>query len=240
MINQILKGIALNPSLYINLATLITVIIYTIVTYRLLSSQVKQGFESKFFQLLRFHHDIVAAIELSFGSNTVRGRANFQRIFFKFLDVYNAEYGKNPAADHLTTLQLAYVANFKPYQVQLGHYFRNLYHIVKFVDRSTESDKVFYMHLVRAQLSTYEHLLLFYNGLGPYGYKKFRPLIETYSLLENMPTDDLVSTVQKFRFDDKALYDPKAFGDTKQYSTPPNLFKKEKVKRIETSRGKAE
>jgi hypothetical protein len=213
MINQIIQGVTLNPSIYINLATLITIIIYTIVTYRLLSSQVKQGFESKYFQLLRFHHDIVAAIELYSGITPIRGRLNFHTIYIEFLNAYSGEYQSNPQGDHLATLQRAYIRIFKPYQAQLGHYFRNLYHIVKFIDRSDEKDKMFYMHLLRAQMSSYEHLLFFYNGVGPYGYKKFRPMIQKYALLENMPYDDLVSAKQKFRYDDKELYDVNAYGE---------------------------
>ena len=56
-----------------------------------------------------------------------------------------------------------------------------------------------------AQLSSYELVLLFYNGLYILG-KKFKPLIEKYEFFENMDTELLVS------LDLMKLYDEKAFG----------------------------
>ncbi len=86
----------------------------------------------------------------------------------------------------------AYERLYREHQDPLSHYFRNLYHVIKFIDKSKESlpDKDFYTHLVRAQLSTHEHLLLFYNASSRYGSEKFKPLVEKYALLENMPVED--------------------------------------------------
>ena len=75
---------------------------------------------------------------------------------------------------------------FINHQSELGHYFRMLYHIIKFIDASEINDKKRYTNFVRAQLSSYELVLLFYNGLSKFGREKFKPLIENYSLLKNM------------------------------------------------------
>ena len=50
--------------------------------------------------------------------------------------------------------------------------------------------KKFYTNFVRAQLSSSELGLLFYNCLGGYGNEKFKPLVEKYALLKNMPKRD--------------------------------------------------
>lgn len=71
----------------------------------------------------------------------------------------------------------------------MGHYFRNLYHIVKFVDNSDLENKKTYTNFVRAQLSSFELVLIFYNCLSDKGSEKFKPLVEEYSLLKNMNTD---------------------------------------------------
>lgn len=89
----------------------------------------------------------------------------------------------------------------------MGHYFRNLYHIVKFVDKANISNKREYTNILRAQLSTGELLLLYFNCLSRYGNEKFKPLVEKYSLLKTIADDD-----ELLRYDCKDLYDKMAFG----------------------------
>lgn len=74
----------------------------------------------------------------------------------------------------------------------LGHYFRILYNILKFVDESDLLNKKHYTNIVRSQISTYEHILIFYNGLSENGAEKLKPLIEKYSFLNNMPINHLL------------------------------------------------
>ncbi len=78
------------------------------------------------------------------------------------------------------------------YPANLDHYFRHLYRIVKFVDETKlidEEDKYEYIGIVRATLSRYELLWLFYNCLSK---DKFKRLIERYALLKNLRTALLV------------------------------------------------
>lgn len=91
----------------------------------------------------------------------------------------------------------------KKYGSELHHYFRNMYYIVDYIDNAKElsdAEKRFYASLFRAQLSSYEIVLLFYNCLTEIGEKKFKPLIEKYSLLRNIDFDLL------FAADHRALY----------------------------------
>jgi Putative phage abortive infection protein len=68
----------------------------------------------------------------------------------------------------------------------VGHYFRSLYNMVKLIHRSDLDDKHLYTNLIRAQLSSYEQVLLLYNCVTPLGEQKFKPLIEMYGLFKNM------------------------------------------------------
>jgi len=70
----------------------------------------------------------------------------------------------------------------------LDHYFRHLYRIFKFIDESDDRiiDKVKkyeYTSIVRATLSQYELVMLFYNG---FYHKKFKTLAEKYALMNNL------------------------------------------------------
>lgn len=86
----------------------------------------------------------------------------------------------------------------KSYELPVfDHYFRHLYRIVKFIDESSFIDKsptetterYKYASMVRALLSPYELVWIYYNCLSSYGNTKFKNLIEKYSLLKNLRTD---------------------------------------------------
>lgn len=84
----------------------------------------------------------------------------------------------------------------------LDHYFRHLYRIFKYIDDADDKlinskKKYEYASIVRATLSQYELIMLFYNG---FYHQKFKKLIEKYTLLNNMRTGLLASN------EDKALY----------------------------------
>lgn len=58
------------------------------------------------------------------------------------------------------------------YSSHLGHYYRHLYHTVKFVTENkslTYNEQRNYLKILRGQLSNYEQIMLFYNWLGAYG-----------------------------------------------------------------------
>lgn len=77
----------------------------------------------------------------------------------------------------------------------LGHFFRHLYHIVKFVDQSPYCKAIInnsdflqntdYIKILRAQLSNSEIVLLALNGLTKQG-EKFKKYIDDYKLLVNI------------------------------------------------------
>lgn len=79
------------------------------------------------------------------------------------------------------------------------HYFRHLYWIFKFIkeeERFSEDEKYKYACIVRSSLSQYELVLLYYNGLSK-GQKKFKPIIEDFSLLNNLRLELLATKEER-------------------------------------------
>lgn len=161
-----------------------------------------QQFESTFFQLLRVHGDIVNAIDLQGANGVTRGRDCF-KTFCRRLEgeILNLRAGASTEAEHI---RLSYKAFYVNHEGEVGHYFRHLYHIIKFVDLSTVDDKRRYTSFVRAQLSSYELQLLFYNCVSEYGNLYFKPLVEKYGLLKHLSENAVKAHRRNF-------YRPEAF-----------------------------
>lgn len=64
-----------------------------------------------------------------------------------------------------------------------------------------------YAALIRAQLSRYELIWLYYNGLSEFGKEKLKPLLERFSMLKNLREELLVDSLE---LDIK--YESNAFG----------------------------
>ncbi len=154
----------------------------------------KQQFENTFFQLLSVHSNLVNSIDLRDSKNKSliisEGRDCFEIFYRKLrsaihLEALKAKEEKVELASLRTTM-VGYNSFFKEYHSDIGHYFRNLYHIIKFVHNSKIKNKKDYTNLVRAQLSSFELVLLFYNCKSEFGNEKFMPLLTEYDLLKNM------------------------------------------------------
>ncbi len=149
----------------------------------------RQNFESSFFQLLGLQHDVVRAIALRPGHPRppVEGRDCFRTFVERFKSCLGKEVMYQGPSD-LERISQAYQLFHADNQKDLAHYFRSLYHVVRFVDQSViaEPDKRRYTSLVRAHLSSDELVLLFYNCLSDVGREKFKHLVEKYGLLKNI------------------------------------------------------
>lgn len=167
-------------------------------TNKELSSQNKtlilQNFENSFFQMLRLHNDIVNSIDFVRGGGnkqvvTTSGRDCFpimvQRLSNKCRSITNI-------TDDREVTEMGYRQFYEEHQLELGHYFRYLYNIFKFIHNSDVEDKYFYSNLVRAQISNHELVIIFYNCISKYGREKFLPLAAEYSLFKNMPSSILL------------------------------------------------
>ena len=174
-----------------------------------------QQFESTFFNLLNLHHQIVNSIDLVSYEKAPRERKQSilefsdhmkksgERIittgrdtFVKFSKGFENEYRKvinsDSEKDEFYIVNTAYISYYNKHQSDLGHYFRNLYHLFKFINNSNIDDKSRYTSLVRAQLSNDELVLIFYNSISENGNEKFKPLIEKYHLLKNINKSTLI------------------------------------------------
>ena len=99
----------------------------------------------------------------------------------------------------------------------LDHYFRYFYRILKFIDDTELIDnqqKYYYASIFRAQLSKYELLMLYFNGLSKFGREKLKPLMEKY--------DSFVVTEQ-------TDYSAKAKGEKTYYMSQVNRREKDFV-----------
>ncbi|WP_158262324.1 MULTISPECIES: putative phage abortive infection protein [Pirellulaceae] len=153
-----------------------------------------QRFEAFLFELLRLHSDTVASIDLHDAKNnrTTVGRDCFSA----FVNWVRLNHGKDrnfpPTKESLVNAYNVFYERRKR-KIEVGHYFRNLFHIFKYIDSSellTDEQRIQYAKLVRAQLSVPETGLLFYNGLHPAG-EGFRKYILKYTLLQELTADDL-------------------------------------------------
>lgn len=186
----------------------------------------RQRFENTFFNMLQLQQQITDNITYTYWisspneeasptnglpfyktkSITITGREVFRTTFEDIKSEIDTILGMRSI---LSKKGLAgYEDNYTP--TYFDHYFRHLYRIFKFVAESPLIDKEEYRYeyasLVRATLSRYELIWLYYNALSSYGRDKFKPLIERFSLLNNLREDMLVSDINlNFSYDSMAF-----------------------------------
>lgn len=99
------------------------------------------------------------------------------------------------------------------HQFRLGHYFRNLFQTVKFINEEkylTKDEKYRYIKILRGQLSNYEQLILFLNSLSEIGrtwelvnkkntsvkIENEKQLITKYNLIKNIPIKSISGEIE--------------------------------------------
>ena len=136
----------------------------------------EEHFQGIFFRLVKLEQNVLNGIEGYSFRQKFSGRRLFSDFYDKLRNQFESLYKAYPNEDQLLLINKAYSAFYEDEQSNVGHYFRTLYNIVKFVDTSKARDKHTYINLLRAQLSSNELLLLFYNCLSDKGNKRFKPL----------------------------------------------------------------
>ncbi|HEX5055979.1 MAG TPA: putative phage abortive infection protein [Gammaproteobacteria bacterium] len=166
----------------------------------------KQSFEDTFFELLRLQNDITNSIDLNApNGHVVKGRDCFKFLHEKFSKVWKIKPFKGVAEQE--KINRTYLLFYEDYESEVGPYFSNLYNVLKFVDTSDVANKKLYTNFVRAQLSSFELVMIFYSaltGLDKGG--KFKVLLEKYAMLKSMSGNRLLNP-EHF-----ALYDGSAYG----------------------------
>jgi hypothetical protein len=189
----------------------------------------RQTFDSMFFQLVRLHNDIIKDLTVQTGDRTYAGRDCFRLLFGELVSHLEEEEAKDPDREPREIINAAYQAFWDNYQSEFGHYFRSLYNILRIIDEQRDDIKdgpatdnsparllagnKKYARAIRAQLSTFELKLLYYNCVWHIGGGKFRELIERYAMLDNLDTSRL-----PFPHDSElslSLFAADAFGSSK-------------------------
>ncbi len=206
-----------------------------------------QQFENTFFNLLKTHHDIVNSMSwnalhhrdlINNFENELRSKVAANEGVFNGREVFNVTYEllKDIKFEGIQkhSWEGDYMACYELVRTNYGHYYRNLYRLIKFVDENDliplsqdirtsvahpqhqqelqylkHLSKYKYTCIIRSQLSDYELKWLFYNGLSELG-KKFKGYIERYSLLKNLDNTDLhdSSWTSNENYYDSSAYNP--------------------------------
>lgn len=174
----------------------------------------RQQFEATFFQMLNYHNSIVNSIDVHRGSprEPLKGRECFKH----FNDELKKNYHAVRNLDELQRTKSAYEGLWGIFQKDLGHYFRFLYNLIRFVNQS-RFPKTKYIRIVRAQLSDFELVILFYNVIAT-DRTRFKEYIEFFTLFDNLPMGLLLNRdhaeyYELSAFDENASKKPLSFAD---------------------------
>jgi len=194
-----------------------------------------QQFENSFFELFKMFKSISSSLsgEVEPPASTGRwvpqdfnGAYYFDGLKDYFRDEFDGEFGqlvketdralasnRSEKEILLEQVDLVYDKIYNGKESVLGHYFRSLYHLLKYIDEFDIIDKQKYFNIVQAFLSDSELYVIFYNGIGRYGRYKLLPLLDKYTFLENIRPKGV-----EFNLHMKTFY--------------PNTFKKYSAKQI--------
>lgn len=180
----------------------------------------KERFENYLFEMIHIQQDItngllIEEITESDNSNHIksqRGRDVFQFIYETASDII--DFPNSTKNCNLKRALMEYDSlriNISKAKVMwcLDHYFRHLYRIFKYInDADTEllddKQKYQYSAIVRATLSQYELVLLFYNCFSQ---KNFKELIEKYAILNNIRVELLATETERSLYNNRFSYD---------------------------------
>lgn len=180
-----------------------------------------QRFENTFFQMLTLHHEIVAGLKVRVEMYETKG-TDAPPILVEGREIFQVLYNEALVLEHegISEIIAQYGIAGGYSKIRLlaifDHYFRNLYRIFKFIETTPERDlnnkdekegvltldeKRNYAAIVRASLSEYELVLLFFNCLhmrDVIGEPQFKGFAEKYHLFNNIRPDKVGSTFDTF------------------------------------------
>ncbi len=221
-----------------------------------------QNFENTFFNMLNLHIEITnnininKEIELIYNESPVK--LNDYLDFYKQVDSKNTVVKDRKAIksivdaiDNFSNMNINKISTNhfeiknnnrmfnKKYnlchdllQEYIGHYFGNIYQILKFISINAKVEKKQeYAHLFRAQLSSIELKLLFYHCAGEIGSKKFKNYIEEFSFFEHLVLEKYNNNYN-FIFC-SSIYKVEAFGKNNKIKEFITLIKQDRKREIE-------
>jgi len=129
----------------------------------------------------------------------------------KFYSINGETWDNFKKLDMLNKINLVYGLYFQKFHYAAGHYFRHLYHILDFIEKSEkklteisttseEKNSIYtdyqkYASFVQSQMTSFELLLLYYNS---FAFPKMLRLTKKYNILENLAIEDLVDQTHDF------------------------------------------
>ncbi|MBI5805383.1 putative phage abortive infection protein [candidate division TA06 bacterium] len=161
----------------------------------------KQLFETSFYQLLNYQNNIVKEMDLRtvvVNSNAI-GRICFRELY----DIFKREYCETVRdmkdQEEINNAIHAYEKFYDNNQPFVAHYFTNLYIMLKYIDNAefigsedqVYKEKKYYTNIIRAQLSTYELLLLGYHSLSTINLR-YNGILNKYNILKFLPANRLL------------------------------------------------
>lgn len=177
-----------------------------------------QRFENTLFNMLSLQKDIVNGlyyVPKDYIDYTPESKGRYVFDVFYNTKTARVQYGHE---DNVYGIKGLIQVDNNPYVYRhikdisiFDNYFRHLYRIFKYIDVSPlidDTERYDYACIVRAQLSDYELLILFYNALNfeDNGILKFKQLIEKYAVFNNIREDMLAR-----KHDDYILYNEGAY-----------------------------
>jgi hypothetical protein len=217
--------------------TLLTIILLIITIYSQNRNATISQFESSFFELLRLHKEITdriggtVDIPIIYESGGIEFKGlmyfeklskeiqnefddNLENIMEKLANPVKFENILEDKMEMQKIIDSFYNELYQGRESELGHYFRSLYHLIKFVNDSSIGNKKRYVDLIQAYLTDAELHCTFYNGIAIYGRKHFQTLLDDYSFLENIkPKGDIFE--KQFE-----MFYPKTFDNYKNKPRP--------------------
>ena len=157
------------------------------------ASMKSQEFENSFYGLIRAYGDLVAELDISkrgSGHKLCEGRDCFTFFYRSFNKSYRKKLAKH---DEPTALFYAYKDLWNKHSNDLGHYFRLVYNILRFLDEAKGLCEARHVRIFRAHLSNSELLIIYYNCLSADGARLVR-YAEKFALFDNLPTLRLLNS----------------------------------------------
>jgi len=156
-----------------------------------------ERFESNLFEMIHIQQEITNGLVIEHCNNgssvmdVKHGREVFPSLYEKMKDRYAYSGGEEiNTFKRILLLDEKYKFNLVAVRQLwfLDHYFRHLYRIFKYIDNAevefdSKMKKQEYAAIVRATLSPYELVMLYYIG---YSHPRMKVLIEKYALLNNL------------------------------------------------------
>jgi hypothetical protein len=173
----------------------------------------KQNFEATLFQMLSLHNSNVNELRGQDGNyKPISGRA----VISTYVTDLSSVYGNGRAWGHdpsdLNEWPGIYVHFWSIHRNALGHYFRLLYNMIRFVDTKAPlsandangKTQMEYMRIIRAQISDAELVMIFYNCCSKHGERLIQYAMK-YDLFNNLDRNLLFNERHKEKLDEIRL-----------------------------------